>query len=376
MKIKVIEKAIKGGKKNLYLEYYLGYSIDGDGKKKLHRKFEKLDELFIYANPKNSYEKTINKQNLDTAEKIKAIKIADNVKGKFEFADNKKKETTFLSYFLKKQEERFASKGNYDNWDAAYKHLEKYCSRTLTFEKVDLDFITGFKNYLESKATTKSGTLLSQNSKYAYFNKFKACLREAFQDGLMDVNLGTKVKAFAQEETSREYLTFEEVERLFNTECKYPILKNAFLFSCLSGLRWSDINKLIWSEVRDEGEQSKINYRQEKTSSVEYLYISKDARKFLGERKGANDRVFKGLKYSSAHNTELLRWVMRAGITKHITFHSGRHTHAVMLLEYGADIYTVSKILGHKMLSTTQIYAKVVDKKKIEATQLIPKLNF
>ncbi len=376
MKIKVIEKAIKGGKKNLYLEYYLGYSIDGDGKKKLHRKFEKLDELFIYANPKNSYEKTINKQNLDTAEKIKAIKIADNVKGKFEFADNKKKETTFLSYFLKKQEERFASKGNYDNWDAAYKHLEKYCSPTLTFEKVDLDFITGFKNYLESKATTKSGTLLSQNSKYAYFNKFKACLREAFQDGLMDVNLGTKVKAFAQEETSREYLTFEEVERLFNTECKYPILKNAFLFSCLSGLRWSDINKLIWSEVRDEGEQSKINYRQEKTSSVEYLYISKDARKFLGERKGANDRVFKGLKYSSAHNTELLRWVMRAGITKHITFHSGRHTHAVMLLEYGADIYTVSKILGHKMISTTQIYAKVVDKKKIEATQLIPKLNF
>ena len=268
------------------------------------------------------------------------------------------------------------SKGNYDNWDAAYKHLEKYCSPTLSFEKVDLDFISGFKNYLESKATTKSGTPLSQNSKYTYFNKFKACLREAFHDGLMDVNLGSKVKAFAQEDTSREYLTFEEVKSLFNTDCKYPILKDAFLFSCLSGLRWSDINKLIWGEVRDEGEHSKINYRQEKTSSVEYLYISKDARKFLGERKGANERVFKGLKYSSTHNTELLRWVMKAGITKHITFHSGRLTHAVMLLEYGADIYTVSKILGHKMLSTTQIYAKVVDKKKIEATTLIPKLNF
>lgn len=376
MKIKVIEKAVKGGKKNLYLEYYLGYSIDGDGKKKLHRKFEKLEDLFIYSDPKNSYEKTTNKQNLEIAEKIKNIKIADNVKGKFEFADNKKKETTFLTYFRKKQEERFASKGNYDNWDAAYKHLEKYCSPALTFEKVDLDFISGFKNYLESKATTKSGTLLSQNSKYTYYNKFKACLREAFHDGLMDANLGSKVKAFAQEDTSREYLTFEEVKSLFNTDCKYPVLKDAFLFSCLSGLRWSDINKLVWAEVRDEGDQSKINYRQEKTASVEYLYISKDARKFLGERKGANERVFKGLKYSSTHNTELLRWVMKAGITKHITFHSGRHTHAVMLLEYGADIYTVSKILGHKMLSTTQIYAKVVDKKKIEATTLIPKLTF
>lgn len=52
MKIKVIEKAVKDGKKNLYLEYYLGYSIDRDGKKKLHRKFEKLDDLFVYSNPK------------------------------------------------------------------------------------------------------------------------------------------------------------------------------------------------------------------------------------------------------------------------------------------------------------------------------------
>lgn len=375
MKIKVIEKSIKDGKKNLYLEYYLGYSIDKNGKKKVHRKFEKLDDLYIYAEPKSSYEKSINKQNREIAENIRTIKIADNVKGKFEFADNKKKETKFLEYFKKRQEERFESKGNYDNWDAAYKHLEKYCSPTLTFEKVDLDFISGFKSYLENTATTKSGTLLSQNSKYTYFNKFKACLREAFHDGLMDVNLGSKVKAFSQEDTSREYLTFEELESLAKTPCKYPVLKDAFLFSCLSGLRWSDINQLTWSKIRDEGKNSIVKFRQEKTTSLEHLYISEDARKILGERKGDSERVFKGLKYSSTHNTELLRWVMKAGITKHITFHSGRHTHAVMLLEYGADIYTVSKILGHKMLATTQIYAKVVDRKKIEATTLIPKLN-
>ena len=66
---------------------------------------------------------------------------------------------------------------------------------------------------------------------------------------------------------------------------------------------------------------------------------------------------------------------MRAGITKHITFHSARHTHAILLLENGADIYTVSKILGHKEIRTTQIYAKIVDKKKKEAANLIPELE-
>lgn len=61
-----------------------------------------------------------------------------------------------------------------------------------------------------------------------------------------------------------------------------------------------------------------------------------------------------------------------AGITKYITFHSGRHTFAVLMLDLGADIYTVQKLLGHKEIHTTQIYAKVMDKKKQEAAMLIP----
>lgn len=71
---------------------------------------------------------------------------------------------------------------------------------------------------------------------------------------------------------------------------------------------------------------------------------------------------------------ELKRWAVRAGITKDITFHSGRHTFAVMMLDLGADIYTVQKLLGHKEIHTTQIYAKMMDKKKQEAAMLIPPL--
>ena len=73
---------------------------------------------------------------------------------------------------------------------------------------------------------------------------------------------------------------------------------------------------------------------------------------------------FTGLKYSSYVNVELSKWMMRAGITKDITFHCARHTHAVLQLTLGTDIYTVSKLLGHKNLKTTEIYAKIVDEKK------------
>jgi integrase len=105
------------------------------------------------------------------------------------------------------------------------------------------------------------------------------------------------------------------------------------------------------------------------------LYISKQARGLLGKRAEPKDRVFKGLKYSVTYNTEIVRWCNRAGIQKHITFHSARHTNAVLLLENGADIYTVSKRLGHRELKTTEIYAKIVDKNMKAAAEIIPELK-
>ena len=72
---------------------------------------------------------------------------------------------------------------------------------------------------------------------------------------------------------------------------------------------------------------------------------------------------------------KLQQWMMRAGISKTITFHCARHTYATLHLTNGTDIYTVSKLLGHRELKTTQVYAKVIDDKKIEATNAIPKLK-
>lgn len=110
---------------------------------------------------------------------------------------------------------------------------------------------------------------------------------------------------------------------------------------------------------------------------MDYLPISDQARSLLGELRGAPDeRVFHGLKCSAYHNAALTNWCSKAGITKHITFHCARHTNATLLITNGVDIYTVSKLLGHRELQTTHIYAKLVNEKNIDALNKIPTLNF
>lgn len=375
MKIKLRKKKLASGKYSLYIDYYKGSTIDEKGKAKSNREFEYLKE-YLYINPKDASERRENKETLLRAEQILSIRRAEYAQGKYGIKDRSKNRLLFLTYYDKLKEERYETKGNYDNWDAAQKHIENYCKRKkITLEDIDEDFVLGFKKYLADKARTKSNTPLSQNSRYTYYNKFKAALRKAFEDGYTRRNFATTVKGFAQGETAKEYLTHEELQALAQAHCKHPILKAAFMFSCLTGLRWSDVNKLTWSEVRDEENETRLIFKQKKTAGQEYQFISPQARGLMGKRKRESDRVFQGLKYGAHFNAEILRWCMRAGITKHITFHSARHTHAVLLLENGADIYTVSKILGHKEIRTTQVYAKIVDKKKKEAAYLIPELK-
>ncbi len=375
MKIKLKKKKLKTGKYSLYIEYYKGFIQDDKGKIEHNREFEYLKEYLIIE-PKTAKERQENAEVLLRAEQVLSIRKAEYAQGKYGIKDRSKDKLLFLTYYDKIKEERFESKGNYDNWDAAQNHIEDYCKKKkITFEDIDEDFVLGFKKFLNKNSRTKSNTPLSQNSKYTYYNKFKAALRRAFEDGYTRRNFATTVKGFAQGETSREYLTQDELQAMAKAKCKHPILKSAFLFSCLTGLRWSDINKLTWSEVREEEEENRLIFQQKKTAGQEYQFISNQARKLLGKRRQENDRVFQGLKYGAHFNAEILRWCMRAGITKHITFHSARHTHAVLLLENGADIYTVSKILGHREIRTTQVYAKIVDKKKKEAAYLIPELQ-
>ncbi|WP_158729168.1 MULTISPECIES: site-specific integrase [unclassified Flavobacterium] len=374
MNITLKKKKLKNGKFSLYLEYYKGSTLNLDGKRIHLRDFEYL-KLYPNQDPKTAAEKKENKEIDTLSEQILSIRKAEYFQGKFDIKNTSKSKRLFLDYFIEKTEEKIDSPKNYGNWTATSLHLKRCISSNLTFDEIDENFVKRVRLYFDKEAKTKSDTPLSLNSKYSYFNKFKACLRAAFDDGYLSINYASKTKSFEQAESQREYLTFQELQQLAQTECKYNVLKRAFIFSCLVGLRWSDINTLVWSEVRDEDNSSRVNFRQEKTDGVEYLYISAQARELLQTRQSPTDRVFVGLKYSAVYNNEIVRWCNRAGISKHITFHSARHTNAVLLLENGADIYTVSKRLGHREIRTTAIYAKIVDQKMKEASNLIPNIN-
>ena len=375
MKITLKKKKLKNGKFSLYLEYYKGSQLDKDGKRIHIRDFEYL-KLYLHQNPLTASEKKENKETELLAEQILSIRKAEFFQGKFDIKNTSKSKRRFLDFFIEKTEEKSDSPKNYGNWTATFLHLKRCINPNLLFEEVDEDFVKMVRNYFDKDAKTKSNLPLSLNSKYSYLNKFKACLRAAFDEGYLSINYASKIKSFEQAESQREYLTYQELQALASTNCKYQVLKNAFIFSCLTGLRWSDINTLTWSEVRDEDNGvSRVNFRQEKTDGVEYLYISNQARALLGERQHPSERVFKGLKYGAVYNNEIVRWCNRAGISKHITFHSARHTNAVLLLENGADIYTVSKRLGHREIRTTTIYAKIVDQKMKEAAYIIPEIK-
>ena len=99
--------------------------------------------------------------------------------------------------------------------------------------------------------------------------------------------------------------------------------------------------------------------------------ISDQSYELLGERGSPEEKGFEGLTYSAYHNKHPYQWLGAAGISKPITFHCFRHTYAVLQLQHGSDLYTVSKMLGHRDLKTTQIYAKIVDQSKRDAANRI-----
>ena len=374
MEIKIRQKPQRStGKTSLVLEYYYGYTRDDEGRIKHRRKFETL-EYYLYTDPKNKLERDHNKVNLEMAEKVKAKRLLAEQNEQYGFAVKYKIRTNLVEYIKGLIEQRKESPGNWGNWDSALKHLVAYAGTNTTFEMVDKKFVEGFKTYLAKQAKTKSGTALSSNSQSSYFLKLKAALNQAVEDGIIPHSPAMSVKPAHIEDVHREYLTFDELQRLAKTECPYPVLKDAFLFSCLTGMRWSDINKLTWAEVQEFDGTTRIVFRQKKTKGLEYLDITDQAVRYMGQRGKPDERVFVGLKYSAWHNLALREWCLKAGITKHITFHCGRHTFAVLQLSLGTEIYTVSKLLGHRELKTTQVYAQIMDAKKREAVNRIPEL--
>jgi len=373
MRVHLRQRRQKNGKISLYLEIYKGY-LKTNNKTKAIRDYEYLN-LYLYNKPSGFIQKKHNKETLQLAKTIKAQKEIDIQNGKYGFSSKSKQNSDFLKYFQKLTNDRLQSKGNYGNWNSVLKHLKGFTSNRIIFKDIDEKFCEGFKEYLVNTALKKNGEKLSTSSISSYYNKFKASLKKAIEDKIITYNPSINIKLPKIIENKRQYLTLEELQSLYKTECRYPVLKRAFLFSCLTGLRKGDVQDLKWNDLHTTEDGVKITHHQEKTESLEYLDINHQAVELIGNREGDDDLVFKGLKFSTYVNTALMLWILKAGITKHITFHCARHTYATLLFNYGVDLFTVSKLLGHKSIKNTQIYAKIIDKTKREAVNKLPQIK-
>jgi len=374
VKVALRTKKISGDRLSLYLDFYPAI-INPETGEETRRQFL---GMYLFESPKKPLDKKHNTETRAIAESIRQQR--DNqlnkpeIYSEFEKAQLKAKsigERSFIAYFKQLADKRKAS--NHDNWLSAYNYLEQYANGDIKFADVDEAFCNGFKDHLLTVPSNRSTKkLLAQNSAHSYFNKLKATLKQAFKDGLLPTDLNGRIEAIKPGETHRNFLTIEELNRLVKTDCALPVLKQAALFSALTGLRHSDILKLVWGEIEYiEGQGYFIHFKQQKTKGVEVLPISEQAFEMLGERKGDTDKVFTSLTYSGWINSLLYKWLVSAGITKDITFHCFRHTFATLQLGSGTDIYTVSKMLGHRELKTTQLYAKVMDQTKRAAANKI-----
>lgn len=372
--IRLRQRKTKTGLTSLYLDIY----INGQ------RSYEYLK---LYLIPENSREdKRKNQETLKLAEAIKSKRVVELQNKEFGFKSPYKEDSNFYDYYMAMCKDRFKTDtmGNWGNWNSCLKHLLRYDAnlKKRTWKEIDGRFVQGFKDYLENDAFAWSEDerdrnkerRLSRNSKVSYFNKLRACCNQAFEQRIIRYNPIRGIESFKAEEGKRMYLTIDEVKLLANTECYYPSVKRAFLFSCLTGLRRSDIERLKWSDVFQQGEFTRIIFTQKKTCGLEYLDLTPEAVTLMGERKDGKEKVFEFFHTPTCTNNCLREWCMKAGITKHITFHCGRHTFATMMLDLGADLYTVSKLLGHREIGTTQIYAKVMDKNKQAAVSMIPSI--
>lgn len=372
--VRLRQRTMPSGNISLYLDVYL------NGR----RSYEYLK---LYLVPEKSRaDKEKNRETLKLADAIRAKRVIEVRNGLYGFQSQFATNTRFFDYYEAMVAKRMGtteSRGNWGNWRSCLHHMRKYEKRKdITFEEITPEWVQGFKDYLEYEACAWTHDYrkkikdkpLARNSKVSYFNKLRACLNQAFEERIIAVNPMRGIEGFKAEEGTRMYLTIDEVKLLAQTECDYPKIKAAFLFSCLTGLRRSDVLRLTWGDVYQQGEFTRIIFKQKKTNGQEYLDITPEAVELMGERGKPTEYVFQDLHSPSCTNNTIKLWVARAGIPKEITFHCARHTFATMMLDLGTDIYTVSKLLGHRELTTTQIYAKVLDKNKQAAVSKIPSI--
>lgn len=363
--IRLRTKDLSDGSKSLYLDVYR------NGK----RTYEYLKMYLIPETDRNARRQ--NEITMAAANAIKSKRIIELTHSKAGLKKTSVRSKMLLDDWMETylaEQERKGARG--------LKLLRTVCRmlplyrKKVRMQEIDKEWCLDFIDWIQHTYKTRWGKPLSPKSAADYVGYFSTALNAAVraevipENPIMTLAATERIKV---PESKREYLTIDEIKVLIDTECPREDVKRAYLFSCYCGLRLSDVYALRWKDIILDGEQYRMSTVMKKTTTPIYLPLSRHAIRWLPERNGEGNelKIFDGLPAEPNINKVLAKWVETAKIAKKITYHTSRHTFATMMLTLGADLYTVSKLLGHANVKTTQIYAKIVDSKKVEAVNLV-----
>lgn len=348
--VKLRKKKIANGYLSLYLDTYQNGNRD----------YEFLN-IYVKENPRTPEERIDNSEKIKLAEKIRSEREYNLQHEKFGLPSPRRNKIDFIDYYQKYLDEY----PNKDDRIVRYslEKLKDFIGKnSLSPKEVTSELLINFKRYLEKH--------LNGETPHNYFSKLKQVCKKAKADGLFAVNPAEGIMNTRQEGLKKNILSEDEIAAMAKAKCSNEEVKRAFLFTCFTGLRHSDVKALKWKDI-DNGKLKKF---QEKTNRIVYIDLSSTAQKLLGDREGQDDFIF-NLPSISYSLRAIKDWAKGAGIDKNITWHSSRHSFAVNLLVNRNDIKTVSHLLGHTSLKHTEKYLRVIDELNEKAVNSLKPLE-
>lgn len=338
-------------------EYKARYRYYLDIYQKGQRHYEFLD-LYQYKG-KNPFDVKSNKEHKELAENIRAKKQIELQSDSYDIEPKHKQQIYFLPYFQQWLKE-------YPNKDvrlanACYNYFIKFLefkglSNKITTKQITKDLAKKFREYLDKN--------LNGETPHNYFSKFIKLCNDATDARVFKVSPCHKIKNTRPEGLKKDILSMDEIQVLKEANCQNSEVKKAFLLSIYTGLRWIDVKTLKWKNI----DKDVIRLFQSKTGREVVIYMNDYAMSLLSERGKRDELVFTLPSHSMALRV-IKTLTENAGIDKHITWHSARHSYAVVLLTNKTDIKTVSSLLGHTTLKHTEKYTRVVDELKKQAAK-------
>ena len=365
-RVKIRERENKDGTTSIILDCHMGYYVDIDGKKKAQRERRFLDFKLI-QNPRTPSQRQQNKDYLEKARLIASQWEKSIINEEYDLEDTEKSKTLVYAYLVK-EIKRIKDNSSKASYNTMLSHFQKAFPKTITFKQINKrEEAKKFYDYLTDKAIKIDGENLSKNSANKYFNRLRFILKEAKEEGYIQ-DLKFNVKQLSGLKPEIVYLTLDEFRILENTDEKNSSLKNAFLFACLTALRIGDLNKLTWGEIVEDKDDKgnptieynrimdkKPNGKQRRIRNYFDIY----AKKYLGERQNDSDKVFPSLPKdaSSKFNLKLREWILRAGISKHITFHCAKDSFAMYhIIHKEVGVFQLSGLLNHTDIRSSMHY--------------------